>query len=300
MRKDLPRPGGFEFESRAMLASRGHLVETVDVAFLAHRFPMWKATRWAHGYFNPRGGWVEATEVVRALARNARRTRVRIREGVTVVGLAEDGSRVTGVLDADGRTHRADMVVVAAGAWSIGIVPWLQGALQPVAQPVLRLQVPDPEPWRSPTFVPWTADIAETGWYGFPAHADGLVEVAHHGPGIPGDPQVRPPVPDEHVARCRSFLSEAIPELAQAPVADRHCCFYCDTFDGYFWIGRDPDRQGLVVAAGGSGHAFKFAPVLGPLVADAVEGETSRFGEPFRWRPFRGAVRTEAARSTAR
>jgi glycine/D-amino acid oxidase-like deaminating enzyme len=300
MRSDPPRPGGFEFESRAMLASRGHLVETVDVALMAHRFPMWKATRWAYGYFNPRGGWVEATKVVRELARAARRARVRIREGVKVVGLAEEGSRVTGVLDADGRTHRADAVVVAAGAWSTGILPWLQGALQTVAQPVLHLQVDEPERWRPPAFVPWAADVAETGWYGFPADADGLVTVGHHGSGVPGDPDGEAPVPEEHVDRCRSFLSEAIPELAHAPVVVRRSCLYCDTFDGYFWIGRDPDRRGLVVATGGSGHAFKFAPVLGPLVADAVEGDTSRFTEPFRWRPFRGAVRTEAARSTAR
>jgi glycine/D-amino acid oxidase-like deaminating enzyme len=79
-------------------------------------------------------------------------------------------------------------------------------------------------------------------------------------------------------------------------VAETRTCYYCDTFDGYFWIGPDPDRRGLVVASGGSGHGFKFAPILGPLVADAVEGTTSRFGEPFLWRPFTGAVRTEDAR----
>jgi len=299
-RRDRPRPGGFEFESRAMLASRGHLVETVDAALMAHRFPTWKARGWAHGYFNPRGGWVEAAEVMRELARDARRARVRIREEVRVVGLVEEGARVTGVLDGDGRTHRADVVVVAAGAWSTGIVPQLQGALQPVAQPVLHFEVDDPEAWQPPTFVPWAAEIAETGWYGFPATADGFVKVAHHGPGTPGDPDGEATVSDEHVDRCRAFLSEAIPDLANAPVAARRSCFYCDTFDGYFWIGRDPDRRGLVVAAGGSGHAFKFAPVLGPLVADAVEDETSRFARPFRWRPFGGAVRTEAARSGVR
>jgi len=41
--------------------------------------------------------------------------------------------------------------------------------------------------------------------------------------------------------------------------------------DGDFLIDQDPRREGLVVAAGGSGHAFKFAPLLGSMIADAVE-----------------------------
>jgi len=298
LRRDSPSPGDFEFESRAMLASRGHLVENVDAAIMAHRFPAWRARRWAHGYFNPRAGWVEADEVVRCLANDARRAGVRIREGVRVERLAEEGSRVTGVMDREGRAHRADVVVVAAGAWTTAMVPWLRGALQAVAQPVLHLEVDDPARWQPPTFVPWAADIAGTGWYGFPATDDGRIKIAHHGRGIPGDPDSETPVSEESIVRCRGFLSDALPELARARVVGRASCLYCDTFDGYFWIGRDPDRRGLVVAAGGSGHGFKFAPVLGPLVADAVGETTSRFGERFLWRPFEGSVRTEPARYT--
>jgi glycine/D-amino acid oxidase-like deaminating enzyme len=59
---------------------------------------------------------------------------------------------------------------------------------------------------------------------------------------------------------------------------------YCDTFDGDFWIDRDPDRPGLVVAAGDSGHAFKFAPILGSLLADVVEGRPNGWAPRFAWR----------------
>ena len=48
--------------------------------------------------------------------------------------------------------------------------------------------------------------------------------------------------------------------LGDAPIVHRRVCVYGDSLDGDFWIGRD--RPGLVVAAGGSGHGFKFAPVL--------------------------------------
>ena len=50
-----------------------------------------------------------------------------------------------------------------------------------------------------------------------------------------------------------------------APVVGSRFCLYCDTFDGNFWIDHDPARRGLVVAAGDSGHGFKFAPILGAV-----------------------------------
>jgi sarcosine oxidase / L-pipecolate oxidase len=71
---------------------------------------------------------------------------------------------------------------------------------------------------------------------------------------------------------------------------------YCDSWDGHFWIAPDPARQGLVLATGGSGHAYKFAPLLGDLIADAVGG---RVQPRFRWRPEIRPPRTEeAARAT--
>ncbi|MEK7277247.1 MAG: hypothetical protein AAB427_07855 [Chloroflexota bacterium] len=62
-------------------------------------------------------------------------------------------------------------------------------------------------------------------------------------------------------------------------------CLYCDTWDGHFWIAPDPAREGVVVATGGSGHGYKFAPVLGGLIADAVEGQRNPYSHKFRWRP---------------
>jgi glycine/D-amino acid oxidase-like deaminating enzyme len=72
---------------------------------------------------------------------------------------------------------------------------------------------------------------------------------------------------------------------------------YCDTNDGNFWIARDPDHPGLTIAAGDNGHGFKFAPMLGELIADAVEEKPNPYSETFRWRPeVRAGVAKEAAR----
>ena len=74
-------------------------------------------------------------------------------------------------------------------------------------------------------------------------------------------------------------------------------CLYCDTWDGDFWISRDPEREGLVVSTGGSGHAFKFAPVLGKLAADALEGVDNPYNSRFDWRPL-GEIKSEDIRYT--
>ena len=90
-------------------------------------------------------------------------------------------------------------------------------------------------------------------------------------------------VNDEEIVCLRRFLSETFPDLVDAPIVATRLCLYCDTRDEHFWIDRHPERRGLVVAAGGSGHGFKFGPLLGGLVADAMEG---RPVAKFRWRSF--------------
>ena len=91
---------------------------------------------------------------------------------------------------------------------------------------------------------------------------------------------------------------DADSSLADAPlVGSRYCryCRYCDTWDGNFWIDHDPEREGLVVATGGSGHGFKFAPVLGNLIADALERVPNPYASRFGWRS-RGERKSEPAR----
>ena len=95
----------------------------------------------------------------------------------------------------------------------------------------------------------------------------------------------------------RKFVHETFPALDDAPIVYTRICLYCDTNDGDFWIAPDPDRRGLIIATGDSGHGFKFAPVLGEIIADAVEEKANPLLQKFRWRPEvqRGVVK-EAAR----
>lgn len=274
-------PGGFEHDSHALLSRRGHVLERLDARAIARRFPAWKDGSFVDGYFHAVGGWVESGRAVARLADQSVAAGVTLLPNVAVTGLLEEGGRVAGVVTQAGARLLADVVVVAAGAWTPDLVPWLAGDFSSVGQPVFHLAPEDPSQFASSLFPVFCADIARTGWYGFPLHG-GVVKVANHGKGRAMHPSsASRTVNADEEAALRLFLAETFPGLVGARIAGTRICVYGDTADQHFWIAPDPERSGLVVAAGGSGHGFKFAPVLGSLIADAVDGHViSRF----RWR----------------
>ena len=149
-----------------------------------------------------------------------------------------------------------------------------------------------------PRFVTFTAEVSRSGWYGFPLHPrEGVVKVANHGVGLRLDPaRDARVVTEQDVRQLRAFLALAFPALAQADVVFTRRCLYCDTLDGHLWIDRHPDVEGLTVAAGGSGHAMKMAPMLGAMIADAAEARPNPWLDRFRWRELESdaAVEEEA------
>jgi glycine/D-amino acid oxidase-like deaminating enzyme len=264
-------PGGFEHESHAQLLARGHRPERLDAAAIARRFPAFRPGALVDGFYHAQGGWVAAARAVERLAAGCEIIPAR---GVRLI---LTGDRVVGVEDDRGQEHRADVVVVATGAWVGDLVPWLASSFRPVGQPVFHLR-----PQVAPELPVFGADIARTGWYGFPAQ-DGVVKIANHGVGVamhPSDPRETTPAQEREL---REFLAAYLPGLADASIVSRRLCVYGDTLDEHFWIAADPEHPGLVVASGGSGHGFKFGPVLGELIADAAEGRQGP--ARFRWRP---------------
>jgi glycine/D-amino acid oxidase-like deaminating enzyme len=307
LRRSKLEPGSFEADSYALLSRRGHRLEGLTRDAIRHRFPAWSpaappaapegATEDAsplYGYLNPEGGWVDSGNLVRHLVREAAGAGVEFAQGVTVAGVVEKGSRVTGVVTTTGDVSSSDFVVVAAGSWTPQLLPHAKDFFRPVGQPVFHLAPSDPSRFGEKLFPVFTADISRTGYYGFPVTRDGIVKIANHGVGRPMGPDSRGrQVTPEETTALRTFLRHWIGELAAAPIISTRVCVYCDTWDQHFWIAPDPERPGLVVAAGGSGHAFKFAPLVGGWIADALEGKVI---ERFRWRTAAGARGEEQAR----
>ncbi len=290
--------GGYEGESYETLTREGWPVQRLSSSSLARRFPGWNSDYYIDGYFNPRGGWAEAAAVISLLAAEVEARGVSITTGFAVSSVLRDGGRVVGLAAADGSEVRADRVVAAAGVWTPALLPELDGFLRLSGQPILYFKPTDPEPFGAAHFPPWGVDLALSGWYGFPANREGIVKIGNHGRGYQVSPDAPRVLPNKNDGeRCREFLSHSLPELADAPLSASKMCVYTDTWDGNFLISRHPEVDGLTVATGGSGHGFKFAPVLGGLIADAVEGVPNCYSDRFAWRPV-GDFATEDARYT--
>jgi len=238
--------------------------------------------------------------VVALLIERAKSLGVELREGSQFTGLDEGGGRVKGVLLNNGQGIPADLVVMAVGAWTPYVLPFTRKFFRAAGQPVFHLKPRQPELFASQRFPVFGADISTTGYYGFPLSREGVVKIANHGPGREMSPESpeRAVTPEEE-KNLRDFLSWTFPTLAEAPIVYTRICLYCDTNDGHFWIAPDPEHPGLVIATGDSGHGFKFAPVLGKIIADAAEGKSNPLLEKFRWRPeIRPGETKEAARFT--
>jgi glycine/D-amino acid oxidase-like deaminating enzyme len=230
------------------------------------------------------------------LAERARAAGVTIVEGASFAELIEEGGSVRGVRTADGAEFRSDAVVFCAGSWTPVLLPWLGDVMWPTAQAVFHFQVENVKRYQPPQFPVWTADVGKTGWYGFPAQDNGTLKIANHGVGWRRDPRGSREIPAEAEPRFRQFLQRSLPSLSNAPKINERLCFYCDTFDGDFWIDKDPERPGLLVSAGGSGHAFKFTPLIGKITADVLEGKPNAYAHRFKWRA-RGDLKAEDARA---
>ena len=278
------QPGGYEHDSLHLLKERGLPVTLLDDGM--KNLPAWNRDKYPYGYINHQAGWARSGRVVELLTEQARDQGITILEQTRILQLKIDNQRITGVETDSQSLVEADHVIVAAGAWTPVLLPELADAMWTTGHPVFHLKPDNPDHFTSPNFLVFTADISNTGWYGFSYHPiEKVVKIANHGPGIRLNPDTdERVVTSEHEKQLRDFVKSSLPELATAEIVYTRLCLYCDTFDGDFWISQHPQVKGLTVAAGGSGHGFKFGPVLGTLIADEVEGKDYFLRSKFAWR----------------
>ena len=290
-------PGDFEYESARTLEKHQHPFDRFDREEFHRRFPAFAPERFQDGFFDPVAGYAESGRVVATLAQYAQSLGVELREQARVVSLDENGGSVRGVVLENGERINADAVVVAAGAWTPYLLPGTKSFFRATGHPVFHLKPATPELFLPERFPFFGADISTTGFYGFPLN-EGIVKIANHG----GGREMSPDSGDRMVTAAeeddlRAFLRSTIPSLADAPIVYTRICMYCDTNDGNFWIAPDPDHPNVVISTGDCGHGFKFAPVLGEITADAVEGKPNPILKKFRWRPeVKAGMTKEAAR----
>jgi sarcosine oxidase len=173
-------------------------------------------------------------------------------------------------------TYEADRLVLCAGAWAGRLVPRLAVAARPERQVLAWFQPMRPElftPERFPVFV---LDVDGASYYGFPIFdAPGLKIGRYHHLREPIDPDDadRSTHPEDE-AILRAFVVRHMPEGAGQTILLKTCIF-TNSPDEHFIIDRLPDAPQVSVAAGFSGHGYKFCSLVGEVMADlAIDGGT--------------------------
>jgi sarcosine oxidase len=136
----------------------------------------------------------------------------------------------------------------------------------------------EPELFTSDRLPIWGIDDPDgCFYYGFPMMSGRPgFKLARHYQGPPTDPdRIERTVSRDDEADIRRALRQYLP-AADGPLLSMAVCMYTNTPDGHFIIDRHPEHERVFVAGGFSGHGFKFASVVGEVMADfALEGETT-------------------------
>ena len=133
-------PGSFEGDSYHTLRRRGDPVERLDSATIRRHFPAWNADDYSDGTFNPVGGYAESGRVVEWMLRVAINAGIEVSPGVRFNRLLETAGRITGIVTDTGEEIPADQVIIAAGAWTPHLLPFLKDSLRSVGMPVFHLR----------------------------------------------------------------------------------------------------------------------------------------------------------------
>jgi sarcosine oxidase len=262
----------------ALDAARVHDLphEVLDVTELRRRYP-------AYGELDPStrvvlqadGGFLLAersllAHVNQALAHGAElHFHERVREWQPT---AEGGVTVV----TDRAAYVADRLVISAGSWAGRLVPGLAPLAVPERQVLAWLQPTQPElftPQRFPVFI---LDVEDGSYYGFPVHdVPGFKFGRYHHlrePIDPDDPD-RSTRPDDE-AILRAFAIRHFPDGA-GPTIMLKTCLFTNSPDEHFIIDLLPDAPQVAIAAGFSGHGYKFCSLVGEVMADlALDGAT--------------------------
>ena len=264
--------------------------EVLDAAALRDRYPAYAGfdsdTRVV---LQPDGGFLLAERTVRAHLDAAAAAGADLRFDTPVRAwepTASGGVRVA----TDSGVHEADRLVICAGAWASRLVPAVDGLAVPERQVLAWLTPHRAELFAPDRFPVFLIDVEEGSYYGFPTHDGHGFKFGwyHHfrEPIDPADPD-RSTRPDDEAA-LRAFAERYFPEGA-GPTEMLKSCIFTNSPDEHFVIDRLPDALQVSVAAGFSGHGYKFCSVVGEIMADlAIEGSTRHDIGLFRLDRFAG------------
>jgi len=243
-------------------------------AQINEEFPGYQLPPGHMGLLQEDGGFVLSERSIVAYVNAAMSTGAEIHAREVVSGWEPDQGGVR--VYTDRGEYTAERLVITAGAWTSGMVPILDDLAVPERQVLAWLQPIDGSLYTPEVFPVFNAYFDEGRYYGFPVYGIPGFKVGryHHLEEVIDPDFAIKTVNSEDEAVLRSAVERYFPK-ANGTTMTLKTCMFTNTPDEHFIVDVLPGNSQVVVAAGFSGHGFKFASVIGEILSDlAINGET--------------------------
>jgi sarcosine oxidase len=240
---------------------------------VAARFPGFRLTDEMEAIYEPRAGILQPEACIGAHLDMAARHGAELRHEEPVDRWSVDGGGAR-VETARG-VYQGDRLVIAAGPYSAEVLADLGLPLEVERIVNVHFEPKRPDLFRSEVCPIYLLEVPEGNYYGFPALEGQGLKFGRHKGEVCTPRTIRRAIDEEDVESLRRVLDRYLPGAAGA-VKWALTCMYTNTPDRHFIVDRHPAYpERVVYACGFSGHGFKFAAVIGEVLADlAMEGTT--------------------------
>ena len=224
--------------------------------------------------YEPTAGYLDVEDCVQAALRLAEQSGAKLQLNEPVTSWNRDGAGF--VVETSRGRYLADRLVIAGGPWAHSLLASLGFSLRVLRKSLHWFATNDNQYDVTAGFPAFLVETAGRYFYGFPSIDEFGLKVAEHSGGDVVDPSHvdRSERPDEG-NDVRAFVRSWLPGVSDRQT-NFSTCLYTMSQDEHFILGEHPEEPGVVIIAGLSGHGFKFASVMGEILADlATTGKTS-------------------------
>jgi sarcosine oxidase len=251
--------------------------EQLTAREIAARYPGYRLPPELVAVYQAEGGFVMSERAILAHAAAAMEHGAEVRACERVVEWSPAGSGIT--VRTERETYRADRLVITAGPWIGQMTPALARITVPERQVLMWTQPLRPEHFALGAFPIFNMEVAEGRFYGFPVHGVPGFKLGkyHHRHETSNPGQMNREIDAEDERVLREGIARYFPD-ANGPTLAMKTCIFTNTPDEHFILDLHPEFKQVVVASPCSGHGYKFASVVGEILADfAIEGGCKRW-----------------------
>ncbi|MEA2600949.1 MAG: sarcosine oxidase [Acidobacteriota bacterium] len=257
--------------------------EVLDAAALGRRFPGYRLPPDMLAVYQADAGFLLPERCIVAYVEAAHRLGAEIHARERVLSWEAEEKRV--VVKTERGSYSARKLVVTAGAWAGHVVPVLRDVARPERQVLLWTQPLRPEFFRLGSFPVFNMEAPEGRFYGFPVYGVPGFKIGryHHLEEQVEDPDAmdRECHPEDEKI-LRAGIRRYFPD-ADGPTMSLKTCLFTNSPDEHFILDLHPDYPHVAIAAGFSGHGFKFCSVIGEIMSELIlDGRASLDVDMFR------------------